>query len=84
MEAQGKGLNLSFYMNCFKEQQIDPQLLEMKTSQFIITHPRIENCSIGRWLGYEIFQNKVLCSSCVGKLITSEDNLQVSKEMFAF
>lgn len=42
------GLDLSFSVRSYSEQQIDPQLLEMKTSPFIIVYPRIENRSIGK------------------------------------
>lgn len=75
---------LSFSLSSFSGQQLDPQLIEMKTSLFIIAYPRIETCSKGKWLDYGIFQNKVLSSSYVEKLIISGRDLQVSKEMSAF
>lgn len=75
---------LSFSLSSFSGQQLDPQLIEMKTSRFIIAYPRIETCSKGKWLDYGIFQNKVLSSSYVEKLIISGRDLQVSKEMSAF
>lgn len=75
---------LSFSLSSFSGQQIDPQLIEMKTSLFIIAYPRIETCSKGKWPDYGIFPNKVLSSSYVEKLIISGHDLQVSKEMSAF
>lgn len=71
-------------MSCFSGQPIDPQLLEMKTSQFIIAHPRIGNCSTGKWVGYDIFQNKVLSPSCYREANYIWGDLQASKDMFAF
>lgn len=49
-----------------------------------MAHPGIEDCSIGKWLGSDIFQNTVLSSSGIGKLVISGDALQVFKEICAF
>lgn len=56
-----------FSMSSFSGNRIDPQLVEMKTSQFIIAYPRIETGSIRKWLGYAIFQNEEIHSSCIEK-----------------
>ena len=56
----------------------------MKTSQLVIADPRIETCSIGKWLGLGIFQNKMLSQSYVEKLILSGHHFHVFKGMSVF